>query len=419
MMLMMENTDQPPRIKHFCKVCNKGFSCGGALGGHMRAHGIEDLNNACNNGGLSMSEFQNQVESSNNYNKRTYFLRTTTTNRFITYRAREECGKKSFLTLNSLIERGKYSIDGTVCPMPLLSPTRVGSFRPSTIMGKYDKIFDSMDEEEDLAKCLVMLSNRKDDDEEEDKGKEVVVKGMFQCKACKKVFKSHQALGGHRASHKKVKGCFASRFDNTDDNNEDIDVEKDVLVQANLSPLIHNLNQTSLETSRKSKVHECSICHRVFSSGQALGGHKRCHWLTSNMPDSTYSTIIPKFHEFQHDNHQLFKKPMFEKSQLLDLNLPASLDGNDEARINRDNPSNFGAVMRIYLPPRGKEDMDVNHKKSEGNSEEHCEVKISKLSDLRDMSLDGEYSTWLQVGIVPTTDGGTGSSNNQFGFSFL
>ena len=24
--------------------------------------------------------------------------------------------------------------------------------------------------------------------------------------------------------------------------------------------------------------HRCSICLRVFSSGQALGGHKRCHW---------------------------------------------------------------------------------------------------------------------------------------------
>ncbi|KAL0356505.1 UNVERIFIED_CONTAM: Zinc finger protein ZAT3 [Sesamum calycinum] len=24
--------------------------------------------------------------------------------------------------------------------------------------------------------------------------------------------------------------------------------------------------------------HKCSICLRVFSSGQALGGHKRCHW---------------------------------------------------------------------------------------------------------------------------------------------
>ncbi|KAI4367351.1 hypothetical protein MLD38_023099 [Melastoma candidum] len=30
----------------------------------------------------------------------------------------------------------------------------------------------------------------------------------FECSSCKKVFGSHQALGGHRASHRNVKGCF-------------------------------------------------------------------------------------------------------------------------------------------------------------------------------------------------------------------
>ena len=40
-----------------------------------------------------------------------------------------------------------------------------------------------------------------------------VPRGMFECKACKKVFTSHQALGGHRASHKKVKGCFAAKVE--------------------------------------------------------------------------------------------------------------------------------------------------------------------------------------------------------------
>ncbi|KAM3233369.1 zinc finger protein ZAT3-like [Capsicum annuum] len=34
--------------------------------------------------------------------------------------------------------------------------------------------------------------------------------GRFECSGCKKVFGSHQALGGHRASHKNVKGCYAS-----------------------------------------------------------------------------------------------------------------------------------------------------------------------------------------------------------------
>jgi hypothetical protein len=37
-------------------------------------------------------------------------------------------------------------------------------------------------------------------------------------------------------------------------------------------------NEEMLNAVRKSKGHECSICHRIFNSGQALGGHKRCHW---------------------------------------------------------------------------------------------------------------------------------------------
>jgi hypothetical protein len=38
------------------------------------------------------------------------------------------------------------------------------------------------------------------------------------------------------------------------------------------------LNFSSRKSSNN-KVHECSICHRQFNSGQALGGHKRCHWV--------------------------------------------------------------------------------------------------------------------------------------------
>ncbi|CAK9214967.1 unnamed protein product [Sphagnum troendelagicum] len=80
---------------------------------------------------------------------------------------------------------------------------------------------------------------------------QVTDKEDYECTTCKRIFKSHQALGGHRASHKKVKGCYAR----TNDDNEEM-----------------------FSIARKSKGHECSICHRVFNSGQALGGHKRCHW---------------------------------------------------------------------------------------------------------------------------------------------
>ncbi|KAE8698773.1 hypothetical protein F3Y22_tig00110597pilonHSYRG00819 [Hibiscus syriacus] len=84
---------------------------------------------------------------------------------------------------------------------------------------------------------------------------------QFECSSCKRVFGSRQALGGHRASHKNVKGCFAiTRSDGYDD---------DDMAKENVE-----------DNSRLMIVwgHKCSVCLRVFSSGQALGGHKRCHW---------------------------------------------------------------------------------------------------------------------------------------------
>ncbi|CAA7026129.1 unnamed protein product [Microthlaspi erraticum] len=156
--------------------------------------------------------------------------------------------------------------------------------------------FPAPNEDEELANCLVLLSNSGD---AYNKGKGKTVKKqktaqVFQCKACKKVFASHQALGGHRASHKKVKGCFASQdkeeeeeeeeeeYKEDDDEDEADDDEDEEETEDNRS--------TAHVARKRSNAHECTICHRVFSSGQALGGHKRCHWLT---PSSNYLRMTP------------------------------------------------------------------------------------------------------------------------------
>ncbi|GJY59396.1 zinc finger C2H2-type/integrase DNA-binding domain-containing protein [Tanacetum coccineum] len=34
----------------------------------------------------------------------------------------------------------------------------------------------------------------------------------------------------------------------------------------------------NISNSAVSHVHQCKICDKVFPTGQALGGHKRCHW---------------------------------------------------------------------------------------------------------------------------------------------
>ncbi|GMJ08962.1 hypothetical protein like AT2G28710 [Hibiscus trionum] len=69
---------------------------------------------------------------------------------------------------------------------------------------------------------------------------------VFACKTCNKRFPSFQALGGHRASHKK--------------------------------PRLTGGDAPEMPVSpKKPKTHECSICGLEFAIGQALGGHMRTH----------------------------------------------------------------------------------------------------------------------------------------------
>ncbi|CAL9135415.1 unnamed protein product [Musa textilis] len=126
-------------------------------------------------------------------------------------------------------------------------------------------------------------------------------RSWFDCKPCNKVFRSYQALGGHRARHKRMKGCHGHRLHGVDSS-----METD-----------GSINGTAMEETfgrhgspKSNKGHLCPICSKFFSSGQALGGHKRSH-LVAN---AVCPVVIP---------HQPFKM-----SQLLDLNLPAT--GSDD-----------------------------------------------------------------------------------------
>lgn len=259
--------------------------------------------------------------------------------------------------------------------------------------------------------CDLSDNNNNNNSESRNKAKEVE-KGMFQCKACKKVFNSHQALGGHRASHKKVKGCYAAKLDVDDDdttnsNNDDNDIDEDLMISTG-DLILHqesNSSQTQSPSSssfsrKRSRVHQCSICQRVFSSGQALGGHKRCHWLTSSMPETTF---IPSFQEIQYHNQQqvLYNKPIFTNHhQPLDLNFSAQLG----------NPAEVG--LKLHSNPFEQENpksslqlwTDQHHNcKYSSSREEDIKSKEAKLSNLKDVNLDGG-SSWLQVGIGPTPD---------------
>ncbi|KAK8552025.1 hypothetical protein V6N13_120456 [Hibiscus sabdariffa] len=81
----------------------------------------------------------------------------------------------------------------------------------------------------------------------------------YKCSVCNKSFNSYQALGGHKASHRKLSGGNDDQPTSTTN-----------------SAVAGGVISAALNPSGKS--HECSICHKSFPTGQALGGHKRCHY---------------------------------------------------------------------------------------------------------------------------------------------
>ncbi|XP_039068480.1 zinc finger protein ZAT9-like [Hibiscus syriacus] len=440
--------DQQSELKYFCKICNKRFGCGRALGGHMRSHGIGDESRYIEDDDTA-SDWRsksgtNIVPSSN---KRMYGLRTNP-NRLKSCRVCENCGKE-FFSWKSLLEHGKCSSKDAELPgslQRLEGNDDVAMTNGSGYLSKRKRSLVSdcpSSVEEDVANCLMMLSkstvvlplvNEPEESctsaskEEEtrntmdfvtaisyrpnvpmDKAKGVA-KGAFECKACKKVFNSHQALGGHRASHKKVKGCFAARLDNDHNGRDD-------------SLADHDYTEFFSTSKTKSKVHECSICHRVFSSGQALGGHKRCHLITSNPPADHTPSLI-KFQRYQ-DNikkiQQTHRSSFIGDSEKLDL----KLDLNLPAPRNCIDRSSFDVSTKIYLQPWiGKEKEDNlqqlhvdNNNSNDAIKNNLCNVSnqdeedktgstimLAKLSELKDINMSASSLPWLQVGIVSTTN---------------
>ncbi|CAL9084112.1 unnamed protein product [Musa textilis] len=89
-------------------------------------------------------------------------------------------------------------------------------------------------------------------------------RSRFRCGTCRKVFRSYQALGGHRASHKR---------------------ERAERVPTAAVMRIHSEDFSGASAAhRDAKLWRCRYCYRVFGSGQALGGHKRAHLSAATSP---------------------------------------------------------------------------------------------------------------------------------------
>ncbi|CAM0943273.1 unnamed protein product [Alopecurus aequalis] len=168
---------------------------------------------------------------------------------------------------------------------------------------------------------------------------------VYECKTCNKCFPTFQALGGHRASHKKPRIAGAA----DDENATAIAKPSKPPTMKTASPprpmmtltasppppppqadaaldvttvLSLNNNVTAdagINNNNRIRVHECSICGAEFASGQALGGHMRRHRPLHAPADRATATPVTAI-----TASATTKKDIINLE--LDLNMPAPSD---------------------------------------------------------------------------------------------
>ncbi|KAH7864215.1 hypothetical protein Vadar_027070 [Vaccinium darrowii] len=180
------------------------------------------------------------------------------------------------------------------------------------------------DEDEDMANCLILLAQggRKSD------------LSLFDCKTCNRTFPSFQALGGHRASHKKPKGDTnllpsIHKPDEFEEEETKFPKTNKMIISPPFSFPVET-KKASLVDNKSSKVHGCSICGVVFSSGQALGGHMRRHRAPPAATETTARISTSDDDEGINTTEPCEEDNKPRKILHLDLNLPAPFEDDFE-----------------------------------------------------------------------------------------
>ncbi|CAM0904232.1 unnamed protein product [Alopecurus aequalis] len=104
----------------------------------------------------------------------------------------------------------------------------------------------------------------------------------FMCPVamCSKTFPTHQALGGHMASHNRAIRCAATPHM---DGLAAAHAVHNIMVHHKLRQDAALVEEVVPPVPKAPKTHSCSRCDLIFPTGQALGGHMRKHWIEENL----------------------------------------------------------------------------------------------------------------------------------------
>ncbi|KAK6920324.1 hypothetical protein RJ641_016228 [Dillenia turbinata] len=366
--------------RHKCKLCNRSFANGRALGGHMRSHMASlpipskteeypemeqtqkyQFTSSASSASSSSSDEEEEYEKNLTYGLRENLRKSfkfsdpkfsfgagveTTGSVSVVLQDREsetESSKNNPTRTRSQRTQSQHQQPNSPHTQPQFHriEEKKINFCKSDSFLDHEPISSISDAttEEDVAFCLIMLSRDKwkrekgeeEEGEEEDETEQSIdesensgkfmktkVRGKYRCDLCNKVFKSYQALGGHRASHKKIKATTIATETETEYQKQ--------------------INKKREANLIEKKIHECPVCFRVFPSGQALGGHKRSHVIVAASTSTT--TLTPTFqvqNQTQNQNRVVENVTRFGTSKfgdnMIDLNLPAPIDDEDISQI--------------------------------------------------------------------------------------
>ncbi|KAL1806283.1 hypothetical protein DCAR_0832073 [Daucus carota subsp. sativus] len=168
----------------------------------------------------------------------------------------------------------------------------------------------------------------RDDYEAAEPSKNAQKKRKYNCVNCNKSFNSFQALGGHRPCNKRTTPTFHLEYESDDYSLEDEDMALDstpIQRYGYKKPTSRDYSVDAKKRIRPKKVkgHQCPFCPKIFKSGQALGGHKRTHFINAPIDFHPPSPDINQEAAVQEATTCRNLQEATATRSLIDLNLPA------------------------------------------------------------------------------------------------